>query len=248
MRRGEQNIMARAKIAQENANAAPFRSANKNQFLKNGQRTVNQPVLENVPERPGLRERKKAKMRGQIVETGLRLFRAHGYENTRVDDIVQALEISQPTFFRYFPSKDALLREVGRRAFARQAESLKSELSSKATTAQRLRRFYETLAEVTEVGRPLWQAVILAGAMDPVRSPELRGAEQATVSLLREILSQGQKRGEITRDFPVVHLAEFMEGLFNTVVRQWTVDLTGPHKLTERVHSAVEFFLRAARP
>jgi hypothetical protein len=104
------------------------------------------------------------------------------------------------------------------------------------------------LGNTTEVGRPLWQAVILAGAMDPVRSPELRGAEAATVSLLREIIAEGQKNGEITRDFPVVHLAEFMEGLFNTVVRQWAVDLTGPHKLTERVRNAVEFFLRGAKP
>jgi AcrR family transcriptional regulator len=196
----------------------------------------------------GLRERKKARLRQQIVETSLHLFRQHGYENTRIDDIVQSLEISQPTFFRYFPSKDAVLREVGRRAFARQAESLKSELSTSATTEQRLRRFYETLGNVTEVGRPLWQAVIIAGAMDPVRSPELRGAEATTVSLLREIIAEGQKNGEITRDFPVVHLAEFMEGLFNTVVRQWAVDLTGPHKLTERVRNAVEFFLRGAKP
>ncbi len=196
----------------------------------------------------GLRERKKARLRQQIVETALHIFRQRGYENTRVDDIVQTLEISQPTFFRYFPSKDAVLREVGRRAFARQAESLKAELSTKATTEQRLRRFYETLGDVTEVGRPLWQAVILAGAMDPVRSPELRGAEAATVSLLREIIAEGQRNGEVTRDFPVVHLAEFMEGLFNTVVRQWAVDLTGPHKLTERVRNAVEFFLRGAKP
>src|SRR5580658_7132036 len=146
----------------------------------------------------GLRERKKARLRQQIVETALHLFRQRGYENTRIDDIVHTLEISQPTFFRYFPSKDAVLREVGRRAFARQAESLKSELSTKATTEQRLRRFYETLGNTTEVGRPLWQAVILAGAMDPVRSPELRGAEAATVSLLREIIAEGQKNGEIT--------------------------------------------------
>jgi AcrR family transcriptional regulator len=196
----------------------------------------------------GLRERKKARLRQQIIETALHLFRQRGYEKTRIDDIVHTLEISQPTFFRYFPSKDAVLREVGRRAFARQAESLKSELSIKATTEQRLRRFYETLGNTTEVGRPLWQAVILAGAMDPVRSPELRGAEAATVSLLRQIIAEGQKNGEITRDFPVVHLAEFMEGLFNTVVRQWAVDLTGPHKLTERVRNAVEFFLRGAKP
>jgi AcrR family transcriptional regulator len=197
---------------------------------------------------PGLRERKKARLRQQIVETALHLFRQRGYENTRIDDIVQTLEISQPTFFRYFPSKDAVLREVGRRAFARQADSLRSELAIKATTEQRLRRFYETLGNVTEVGRPLWQAVILAGAMDPVRSPELRGAEAATVRLLREIIAEGQKNGEVTVDFPIVHLAEFMEGLFNTVVRQWAVDLTGPHKLTERVHNAVEFFLRGAKP
>jgi hypothetical protein len=48
--------------------------------------------------------------------------------------------------------------------------------------------------------------------------------------------------------FPVLHLAEFMEALYHTVVRQWTVDLTGPHKLTERVDSAVEFFLRGVKP
>src|SRR4029077_5830775 len=56
----------------------------------------------------GLRERKRARLRQQIVETALHLFRQRGYENTRIDDIVQTLEISQPTFFRYFPSKDAV--------------------------------------------------------------------------------------------------------------------------------------------
>src|SRR5580658_4645751 len=66
----------------------------------------------------GLRERKKARLRQQIVETALHLFRQHGYENTRIDDIVQTLEISQPTFFRYFPSKEAVLREVGERGYA----------------------------------------------------------------------------------------------------------------------------------
>jgi hypothetical protein len=104
------------------------------------------------------------------------------------------------------------------------------------------------MAREVEADRQLWQAVVLSGAMDPVRSAELRGYEEDAVSLLREILTQGQKRGEVTRAVPVVHLAEFMEGLYNTVVRQWAVDLTGPHKLTERARSAVEFFLRGIRP
>src|SRR5579863_10545586 len=88
----------------------------------------------------GLRERKKARLRQQIIDTSIRLFRKRGFENTRIDDIVQVLEISQPTFFRYFPSKDAVLREVGRRGFACLGEHLENELSSEATTAERLRR------------------------------------------------------------------------------------------------------------
>src|ERR1700685_16853 len=196
----------------------------------------------------GLRQRKKARLRQPIIETSIKLFRKRGYEATRIDDIVQALEISQPTFFRYFPTKDAVLREVGERGYACVCERLRSELSSKAHTSDRLRRLYVTMAREVEADRQLWQAVVLSGAMDPVRSAELRGHEEAAVSLLREILTQGQKRGEVTRAFPVVHLAEFMEGLYNTVVRQWAVDLTGPHKLTDRVQSAVEFFLRGIRP
>jgi AcrR family transcriptional regulator len=244
---GEIRNMPRVKRAQGRSPATSYRSSKKHRAVKE-KPTHSQAGRKAGRELPGLRERKKARLRQQIVETALRLFRERGYESTRIEDIVQVLEISQPTFFRYFPSKDAVLREVGKKGFACQTEKLKSELSSKAATAERLRRFYETMAKLTEADRPLWQAVVLAGAMDPVRSPDMREPEEASVSLLREILAQGQDRGDVTRAFPVVHLAEFMEGLFNTVVRQWAVDLTGPHKLSERVRSAVEFFLRAAKP
>jgi AcrR family transcriptional regulator len=195
----------------------------------------------------GLRERKKARLRQQIIDSSIRLFRKRGYEKTRVDDIVRTLDISQPTFFRYFPSKDAVLREVGRRGFACIKEHLETELSSEASTSERLRRMYQGMAREVESDRPLWRAVVLSGAMDPVRSPEMRRPEEIAVSLLREILVEGQKRGEITRAFPVAHLAEFMEALYTTVVRRWAIDLMGPHDLSERVRSAVEFFLRGVQ-
>jgi AcrR family transcriptional regulator len=198
----------------------------------------------NHREPTGLRERKKARLRQQIIDTSIRLFRKRGYEKTRVDDIVRTLEISQPTFFRYFPSKDAVLREVGRRGFACIKEHLENELSSEASTSARLRRMYQGMAREVESDRPLWRAVVLSGAMDPVRSPEMRRPEEIAVSLLREILMEGQRRGEITRAFPVAHLAEFMEALYTTAVRRWAIDLLGPHDLSEKVRSAVDFFLR----
>src|ERR1700730_4234486 len=226
--------MARVEVA------APQRSRNHRNSVKR-----NAPAQ--THEIPGLRERKKARLRQQIIETAIRLFRKQGYEKTRIDDIVKILEISQPTFFRYFPSKDAVLRDVGKRGFECIAERLKSELSIKANTAERLHRLYHAMALEAEADRPLWKAVVLSGAMDPVRSPEVRGVEGVAVSRLRGSLGPVDEGGGVTSAFPVVHLAEFMEALYHTVVRQWTVDLTGPHKLTERVDSAVEFFLRGVR-
>jgi AcrR family transcriptional regulator len=215
---------------------------------KTARRSIEVPQRGAGRHTPGIRERKKAQTRSDIVKAAVRLIRKQGYEQTRVEDIVQSLGISQPTFFRYFPSKDGVLREIGQRGFSCMSGQLETELASESTTVERLRRLYDSYARDVEGDRALWQAVVLAGAMDPVRSPELRPAEEYTVGLLREVLLEGQRRGEITKDFPVVHLAEFMEGLYTTVVRQWAVDLTGPHKLTERSRSAVDFFMRAVRP
>ena len=112
-------------------------------------RSRRQKMLESSLE-VGLRQRKKARLRQQIIGTSIKLFRKHGYEETRIDDIVQVLEISQPTFFRYFPSKDAVLREVGERGYACICERLRLELSSKAGTDERLRRLYVTMAREVE--------------------------------------------------------------------------------------------------
>ena len=96
----------------------------------------------------GLRQRKKARLRQQIIETSIKLFRKQGYEETRIDQIVQALEISQPTFFRYFPTKDAVLREMGERGYACICEHLRSELSSKAGTDHIIAKFTNAESEV----------------------------------------------------------------------------------------------------
>ena len=57
----------------------------------------------------GLRERKKARTRGEISAAAIALFLERGYDRVSVADVAEAAEVSKRTLFAYFPTKDDLV-------------------------------------------------------------------------------------------------------------------------------------------
>ncbi|MFI6043938.1 TetR/AcrR family transcriptional regulator [Nocardia sp. NPDC051321] len=60
-------------------------------------------------EEPGLRERKKTRTREAIAEAAFALFQKSGFDGVSVADIAAAAEVSKPTLFAYFPTKEDLV-------------------------------------------------------------------------------------------------------------------------------------------
>ena len=62
----------------------------------------------------GLRERKRRRTRESIERAAITLVREFGYGGVTVDAICDRAEISQGTFFNYFPTKDAAIVGIGK--------------------------------------------------------------------------------------------------------------------------------------
>jgi AcrR family transcriptional regulator len=66
-----------------------------------------------IPEPPalGLRERKQKRTKDAIWNAAIDLFAEKGFEETTIDEIADAAEISRRSFFRYFESKSDLMAQ-----------------------------------------------------------------------------------------------------------------------------------------
>src|SRR6476659_1783740 len=62
-----------------------------------------------VPAHAGLRQRKKESSRRAIEDAAWELFAERGYEETSVNDIAEHADVAPRTFFRYFPTKEAVM-------------------------------------------------------------------------------------------------------------------------------------------
>ena len=83
--------------------------------------------------------RKGELQKEKILQTANTLFLSKGYENTSVQDILDALQLSKGGFYHYFESKQSLLAQICQSKTQQQFESIKHKLSiNKLSPTQRL--------------------------------------------------------------------------------------------------------------
>lgn len=196
--------------------------------------------------REGRRERRRRELHSRIFVTARDLFLEQGFEATTVEQIAEAADIAQATFFNHFPSKDEVLREMAASVFGRFRALLEVQRKREATSRERLRGFASHGAAVIERTPELTRDVLL----EVLRTTATPGEAATQLARLREpfaaLFKDGQAQGDVRPGLEVDFLAELAVSVFHGTIINWMHDAR--HPLRDRMRQNADFLAEAIRP
>jgi AcrR family transcriptional regulator len=190
----------------------------------------------------GRRERKKLETRERILESGVALFAAHGYDSTTMEQIGERADVSRATVFNYFARKDDIVFEWFGRLRAEFASSLAGDDQPAVDTMSRLRRAFRVLADGYEAdpaaGRAMVRAWQRAGG-------PLLADESDAPGLVADTVRAGQRAGDIPRGLDPDQVARILFDVYLGVLYRWVLDETDQIALGEQLASTLDLILPA---
>ena len=126
-----------------------------------------------------------------------------------MQEVAATAGVARATVYRYFPSRQALLDEVVRRALADTADQLNAARVEEVTLSEGLTRAVRALTDVGDA------FVVLVRERE---RPTARLFERRVALTLRRLFERGQAAGEIRDDIPSAWLAESLIGLIVSVL------------------------------
>jgi AcrR family transcriptional regulator len=141
--------------------------------------------------------------RDRLYEAAVGRYHQAGVADTRVEDVIADAGVSWATFFRYFPRKEDVLLEGAARHFRTRvrttAEQSLQDRRLKVRTV--IERTFAALLEPTDLSPTLHNAALLEVFASPARFAALVGDHpQPVIGLVAELLTEGQRRGEVAAD------------------------------------------------
>jgi len=172
------------------------------------------------------------------------LFTDQGLAPTTVDQIAERADVSQTTFFNYFPTKTGLVDALTADLVVMFDGIVERARGTETPALHAIRNLFEAGADLTEVQHRLLRDLIA----ETVRTStaEARDSFEHMRSVFTRCVAEGQERGELRDDRSATRLAEAVLGLYISAFLFWTTDADYPiaDRLRESVESAVELVER----
>ena len=159
--------------------------------------------------------------KGRIVSAAWKLFYENGYEETTVEEIVEESGTSRGSFYHYFPGKDALLSSLSY-LFDEKYTELEPSLSDDMTAPEKLvylnRELFQTVENTVSIDL---LARLLSSQLFSKNDKSLLDHNRIYFKLLRQIILQGQRNGQIRDDIPVGDIVKAYALLERALMYDW---------------------------
>ncbi len=159
--------------------------------------------------------------KGRIVAAAWKLFYENGYEETTVEEIVEESGTSRGSFYHYFTGKDALLSSLSY-LFDEKYEELMPQLQDAMTAPEKLvflnRELFLTIENTVSMDL---LARLLSSQLFTKSDKNLLDHNRIYFKLLRQIILQGQKDGQIRSDIPVGEIVKAYALLERGLMYDW---------------------------
>lgn len=194
----------------------------------------------------GRRELNKLQCRERILKMSRRLFTAKGYEDTTMEDIAEAAEVSKATLYNYFASKESLLLGIADVALDEVRHSIEVDLAGETDSLVKLRRVVEMLALDSIRYISLTRRIMYLNSSP---ESELYTTRQDIVQLMETLIVQAQEQGTLRRDIPAEELVELFMGVYLMTQFAWS-DISGysDGHCIKRVDQAIDRLLTGLAP
>lgn len=138
--------------------------------------------------------------RGRIISAAWKLFYEQGYDDTTVEDIVFESETSKGSFYHYFEGKDALLGTLAY-VFDEKYEELKTTMDPSMDAVAKLVYLNHELFAMIDASVSMdLLARLLSTQLLARGEKHLLDRNRTYFKLLRQIISEGQKAGQLRSD------------------------------------------------
>ena len=195
----------------------------------------------------GLRELKKARTRNHIVEALIELINEDGYEAATVEQICVKTEITAPTFYNYFASKEAVLVHFYTETMQHIHQTMKEQSSDAFTLEDRLRGFVTRLAADCLDNSRLWKALMLYGGNFLASDDTRRDTGYEIETTYRAMFTEAQDNGEIRHDLSPFLLSTVFDGAIYMIGHRWATGSIEDTHLQQTFQDAVTACLTGIR-
>lgn len=184
--------------------------------------------------------------KARIVNAAWKLFYEQGYEDTTVEDIIFESETSKGSFYHYFDGKDALLSSLSV-LFDEQYEELMERPDLPENSVDLLQYLNRALFETIENRVSIDLLSRLFSSQLVTRGQRhLLDRTRTYYKLLRRVISEGQEKGEIRREFTVEEISRAYAMFERGLMYDWCLS-GGEYSLPDYAGKMMPLFLNSFR-